>query len=228
MTLLPAAAGVERRSLAEEAYAAIKAEIVTNRLPPGAQRLEEELAIQLGMSRTPVREAIIRLEREGLVDIVPRRGVRVRPLTKRDVREITEVLTCLETQAAERLAGRRLAPHEIARLEQAIADMDAALEADDTDAWAQADYGFHRSLIELCGNRHLEEIGLNFLDKAHRFRLLTMPYRARPVYSNVNHAAVVEAIRRGDAQTAVDIHRAHKRRWARELSEILERMDLPE
>jgi len=228
MTVVPAAAGAERRSLADEAYAAIKAEIVTNRLPPGAQRLEEELAVQLGMSRTPVREAIIRLEREGLVEIVPRRGMRVRALTKRDVREITEVLTCLETQAAERLAGRRLAPQEIARLEQAIADMDAALEAEDMDAWAQADYGFHRLLIELCGNRHLEEIAMNFLDKAHRFRLLTMPYRARPVYSNVNHAAVVEAIRRGDAQTAVDIHRAHKRRWARELSEILERMDLPE
>ena len=92
----------------------------------------------------------------------------------------------------------------------------------------RADYSFHRLLIELCGNEHLREVAINFLDKAHRFRLLTMPYRARPVYSNVNHAAVVEAIRRGDAQTAVDIHRAHKRRWSRELGEILERMDLPD
>jgi DNA-binding GntR family transcriptional regulator len=220
--------GPERKSLADSAYALLKDQIIDNRLPPGSQKLEEELALQLGMSRTPVREAIIRLEREGFVEVVPRRGVRVRALTKRDVREITEVLTCLESQAAERLAGRRLAPEEMARLEQAIAGMDVALEAEDSDAWAQADYRFHRLLIELCGNRHLEQIATNFLDKAHRFRLLTMPYRARPVYSNVNHAAVVEAIRRGDAQSAVDIHRAHKRRWARELSEILERMDLPE
>jgi DNA-binding GntR family transcriptional regulator len=218
----------ERRSLADGAYAAIKAEIITNRLPPGAQRLEEELAAELGMSRTPVREALIRLEREGFLELVPRRGARIKTLTKRDVREITEVLNCLETQAAERLASRKLAAADMARLERAIADMDAALEVEDSDAWAEADYRFHRLLIELCGNRHLQEVAINFLDRAHRFRLLTMPYRARPVYSNVNHAAVVEAIRRGDAQTAVEIHRAHKRRWARELAEILERIDLPE
>jgi DNA-binding GntR family transcriptional regulator len=223
-----ATAGAERRSLAEEAYAAIKAEIVTSRLPPGAQRLEEELAAQLGMSRTPVREALIRLEREGFLELVPRRGARIRTLTKRDVREITEVLNCLESQAAERLASRKLPAADMARLEQAIAGMDVALAAEDMDAWAEADYAFHRLLIELCGNRHLEEVAMNFLEKAHRFRLLTMPYRTRPVYSNVNHAAVVEAIRRADAQTAVEIHRAHKRRWARELAEILERIDLPE
>jgi len=228
MTGIPAAAGAERRSLADEAYAALKAEILTNRLAPGSQRLEEELAARLGMSRTPVREALIRLEREGFLELVPRRGARIRALTKRDVREITEVLNCLETQAAERLASRRLAAAEIARLEQAIAGMDRALAAEDMDAWAAADYAFHRLLIELCGNRHLEEVAMNFLDKAHRFRLLTMPYRTRPVYSNVNHAAVVEAIRRNDPQTAVEIHRAHKRRWTRELTEILERIDLPE
>ena len=110
------AIGPERKSLAASAYALLKDQIIDNRLPPGSQKLEEELALQLGMSRTPVREAIIRLEREGFVEVVPRRGVRVRALTKRDVREITEVLTCLESQAAERLAGRRLAPQEMARL----------------------------------------------------------------------------------------------------------------
>lgn len=218
----------ERKSLAEEAYVDLKGQIADGRLPPGAQKLEEELALQLGMSRTPVREALIRLEREGFLEIVPRRGARIKPLTKRDVREITEVLTCLEIQAAERLAGRKPAPADLARLEQAIADMDRALEAEDSNAWMQADYRFHRLLIELCGNRHLEEIAMNFLDRADRFRLLTMPYRSRPVYSNVNHAAVVEAIRRGDQQTAIDIHRAHKRRWSRELSEILDRIDLPD
>jgi DNA-binding GntR family transcriptional regulator len=225
---LPEQASRERRSMAEAAYGALKAQILDGRLEPGAQMLEEELAGRLGMSRTPVREAVIRLEREGFADIVPRRGIRVRVLTKRDVREITEVLNCLEAQAAERLAARRLAASEIERLAQAIAGMDRALEAEDTAAWAAADYSFHRSLIELCGNRHLIEVGLNFLDKAHRFRLLTLPYRSRPVYSNVNHAAVVEAIRRGDQQTAVEIHRAHKRRWSSELAEILERIDLPE
>jgi DNA-binding GntR family transcriptional regulator len=218
----------ERRSLVETAYEELKRRIVTNELAPGAQFLEEELAIMLGMSRTPVREVVVRLEQEGFLDIVPRRGVRIARLSKRAIREINEVLECLEIQAAERLAARRLPPEEIKLLENAVAAMDAALEQEDAQAWAKADYKFHCLLIELCGNRHLAEVARNFLDKAHRFRLLTLPLRTRPVYSNVNHAAVVEAVRRNDPQTAQDIHRGHKRRWARELSELVEKLDLPE
>ena len=219
---------VERRSMAETAYEQLKRKILRGELAPGAQVLEEELAVALGMSRTPVREAAVRLEQEGFVEIVPRRGFRVTLLSKRAVREINEVLECLEIQAAARLAARRIAPEDLKLLEEAVARMDAALEAEDPQAWAQADYEFHTLLIELCGNQHLAEVARNFLDKAHRFRLLTLPIRPKPVYSNVNHAAVVEAVRRNDPQTAQDIHRAHKRRWARELSDLLERLDLPE
>ncbi|HVL71541.1 MAG TPA: GntR family transcriptional regulator [Beijerinckiaceae bacterium] len=218
----------ERRSLVETAYGELKRKIVRNELAPGAQFLEEELAMMLGMSRTPVREAAVRLEQEGFLEIVPRRGFRVRPLSKRAIREINEVLECLEIQAAERLAARKVPPAELQRLEGAVARMDAALAGEDPDAWAQADYEFHSLLIELCGNQHLAEVAGLYLDKAHRFRLITLPLRAKPVYSNVNHAAVVEAVRRNDPQTAQDIHRAHKRRWARELSDLLERLDLPD
>lgn len=211
-----------------QAYRELKRRIVANDLPPGAQFLEEELALMLGMSRTPVREAAVRLEQEGFVEIVPRRGLRVAPMSKRAVREINEVLECLEIQAAARLAARKLSDAEMKQLEAAVADMDVALAQEDINAWARADYEFHSLLIELCGNQHLTEVAQNYLDKAHRFRLLTLPLRPRPVYSNVNHAAVVEAIRRNDPQTAQDIHRAHKRRWASELTDLLERLDVPE
>jgi DNA-binding GntR family transcriptional regulator len=212
--------------MGDEAYSALKSRIVLNELPPDYQALEEELARNLGMSRTPVREALVRLEREGFIELIPRRGMRVKRVSARDVREISEVLSCLECEAAERLAARKPSADEIARLEDAIAQMDRALESDDMGAWAEADYRFHSALIELCGNRHLIETARVFLEKAHRFRLLTTPLRAKPVYSNVNHAAVVEAIRRGDAQTALEIHRAHKRRWSRELGEVLARLGI--
>jgi DNA-binding GntR family transcriptional regulator len=225
---MPEPVHIERRSMAETAYNELKRKILQGELAPGAQVLEEELAVMLGMSRTPVREAAVRLEHEGFLEIVPRRGFRVTALSKRAVREINEVLECLEIQAAERLAARRIAPEDLNLLEAAVARMDRALEGDDPQAWAQADYEFHTLLIELCGNHHLADVARNFLDKAHRFRLLTLPLRAKPVYSNVNHAAVVEAVRRNDPQTAQDIHRAHKRRWARELSDLLERLELPD
>jgi DNA-binding GntR family transcriptional regulator len=216
-----------RPRVVDEVYAELRRKIIHMELAPGYQALEKEIARQLGVSRTPVREALVRLQQEGLVEIVPRQGMRVRPISARDIREINEVLAYLEAGAAEKLASRRVTPEEMARLEAAIAEMDRALDSDDLDAWAQADYQFHGLLVEFTGNRHLIEVARGFLDRAHRIRLLTTPLRSRPVYSNVNHAAVVEAIRRGDAQTAQEIHRAHKRRWSRELNDVLDRLDLP-
>ena len=120
------------------------------------------------------------------------------------------------------VAARPVRDEEIAALDSAIAAMDAALESDDIDGWGKADFRFHSLIFELCPNRHLNQTARLYLDKAHRARLLTLPYRRRPVYSNSNHAAVVEAIRRGDPETARDIHAAHKRRWSSELDQIIE------
>lgn len=215
-----------RKSMVEAAYDELKHQIINNILPPGFQALEIELASKLGMSRTPVREALIKLQNEGLVEVIPRRGVRVKPLTIQDIREISEVLACLECEAAEKLAARKLQAYELESLNRAIADMDKALETEDMQAWSEADYRFHKLILEMCGNQHLTDVAMNFLEKAHRFRTLTLPHRDKPVYSNVNHAAVVEAIRRGDPQSATEIHRSHKRRWSRELNDIIDRLNL--
>lgn len=225
--LPPSGYDAERPSLVDGLHEAIKARIVDGRLAPGAKVLEAELALTLGTSRTPVREALIRLQSEGFLEPSPPRGLRVTPLSASDIREINEVLACLEAEAAERLARRHPGPAEMALLDAAIAAMDRALESEDRAAWAEADYRFHRLIIELCGNRHLAATARLFLDKAHRVRLLTTPLRERPVYANVNHAAVVEAVRRGDPQTALEIHRAHKRRWSAELEGLLRRLGLP-
>lgn len=216
----------DRRGLVERAYADLRRRIIRNELTPGTKLIEAEVAVTLGISRTPVREALLRLEGEGLVEATPPRGMQVKPLSARDVREINEVLACLEAEAASRLAASRPGPEVMAQLDAAIAAMDAALAARDHDAWSEADYRFHCLLVELAGNRHLAETARLFLDRAHRVRLLTTRLREPPVYSNANHAAVVEAIRRGDAETALDIHRAHKRRWSRELDRLLDRLGL--
>jgi DNA-binding GntR family transcriptional regulator len=213
---------------ADTAYAELKRGIIEGDLEPGSQWLEEDLANRFGMSRTPVREAAVRLAQEGFLQIVPRRGVRIRELTRRDVREVNEVLEGLELQATERLAARRLPPEALQRLDAAVRGMDAALEREDEPGWARADYDFHRLLIALTGNRHLEAVATGFLDKAHRFRVKTLGMRARPVKSTTSHAATVEAIRRGDVEMAVEIHKLHKRRWARELDDLIERLGLPD
>jgi DNA-binding GntR family transcriptional regulator len=218
-----AAAAAPAPSLVDRAYGEIRARILDNEWPPGHQALEQELALLLGMSRTPVREALIRLRNEGLIDVVPRHGMRVMPVSPTDMRDIYQVLTSLEATAAELAAQRRPTRAELAPLERASRDMVAALRDDDLRAWAAADERFHRSLLELSGNRLLVALVENVWDRAHRARMFTLQLRPRPVQSTRDHDAVVQAIRRGDAAAAYRLHRAHRERGGRELTAILER-----
>ena len=151
-----------KSSRVEDAYERLKDEIRTNRMPPGFQAPEPEIALRLGMSRTPVREALIRLEAEGLVELIPRRGARVLPIQPEDMREIYEILTALEPDAAARLASRKPSKEELAPLAQATRDMEEALRKEDLDAWAEADDRFHVALLELQGNRRLKNLSWHF------------------------------------------------------------------
>ncbi|RPH46836.1 MAG: GntR family transcriptional regulator [Burkholderiales bacterium] len=210
-------------SMVDRAYEAIRARILDNDWQPGHQALEQELALALGMSRTPVREALIRLQNEGLIEVVPRHGMRVLPLSPTDMRDIYDVLTSLEATAAELAAARRPGPAELEPLEQASRDMSAALRIDDLHAWAEADERFHRLLLELSGNRLLVSLVENVWDRAHRARMFTLKLRKKPVQSTREHAAVVQAIRKGDAAAARELHRMHRERGGQELTALLER-----
>ncbi len=170
-------------SLVDRACDAIRARILDNDWHPGHQALGQELAHALGMSRTPVREALIRLQNEGLIEVVPRHGMRVLPLSPADMRDIHEVLTSLEATAAERAAAGRPGAAELEPLERARRDMSAALRVDDLRARAQADEGFHRHLLELSGNRLLVSLVENVWDRAHRARMFTLKLRRKPVQS---------------------------------------------
>jgi DNA-binding GntR family transcriptional regulator len=213
-------------SLTDAAYRTIRQRILDNAWPPGHRALEQELALMLGMSRTPVREALIRLANEGLVEVVPRHGMRVLPVSADDMREIYEMLTALESMAAELVVRRKPDAAALKPLVEASRDMARAVKAEDRDAWAAADERFHRHLIGLCGNRLLIEVVQNCWDRAHRARMVTLRMRPMPTHSTREHLEVVERIRAGDARGAFEAHRAHRERGSRELLGILERYRL--
>ncbi len=215
-----------RASLVDDAYRAIRRRILDNVYPPGQQTLESALAEDLGISRTPVREALIRLANEGLVEVVPRHGMRVLPVSPVDMREIYEVLTALESAAAETLARRRPSDDELKPLVEATRDMTKTLKADDLDAWAAADERFHQGLVELAGNRTLIDAVARLADRVHRARMFTLRLRPKPVNSTREHMAMLERIRAGDAVGAVEVNRAHRERATRELVAIFERYRL--
>jgi DNA-binding GntR family transcriptional regulator len=200
--------------------------ILDNALPPGVQRLEAELAMELGMSRTPVREAMLKLQQEGLVAVTPRHGMRVLPLSAADMRDIYDVLESLEPKAAELLARRGLAPAQLAPLHAACDAMDAALQAGDRGAWAAADEAFHRGLLALCGNRRLAAMVGQVSDQSHRARMLTLNLRPLPAASTAEHRAIMVAIAAGDGDGARELFRLHRRRGGAELIALIERSGL--
>jgi DNA-binding GntR family transcriptional regulator len=207
-------------------YARLRAMILGNDLQPGANVLLEDLAIRLGVSRTPIREALIRLEQEGLVEIKPRHGMRVLPVSIDDMREIYQLLTALEALAARLVAERGLLAIELRKLEIAVDQMDAALAADDLESWAKADTRFHELLVGYSGNHRLEAMVGGVVDQSQRVRRLTLKLRPKPVNSNADHRAVVEAIRKRDAQAAYRRHERHRSASGKMLIEILERLNL--
>ena len=200
-----------RPSLVDEAYQKLRVRILNDELPPGAQALEQEIADALGISRTPVREALIRLEKEGLVEVLPRRGMRVLPLSPTDMREIYELLYSLEPTAAARMAARKLPPDgpEIEQLERSTAEMTEALARDDLDGWAQADRRFHAALLHHCGNERLARVATAAWEQAHRARMFILRLQPKPTASAADHRAVADAIRRHDPDLAQERHRLH-------------------
>ena len=217
-----------KKSLVEHAYEQIKQRILDNEYKPGYQALEQEIAEDLGVSRTPVREALIRLQHEGLVELIPRRGMRVVPIVPSDMQEIYEVLTSLESMAAELLARKRPDERTLAPMRTATEDMERAIRNDDLESWADADERFHRSLLDLCGNRRLAQMANAVRDQGHRARMVTLRLREKPVASIAEHQQVLEAIENGDWETARDIHYQHRKRASDELTRILEKYRLPQ
>ncbi len=215
-----------RITFAERAYREIKSRILENELPAGSIMLEQELAALLRMSRTPVREALIRLAREGMIDIRPRHGMRVLPVSADDMREIYQILTALEAEAAAQIARDGADRRNLEELKAAVAEMDEALALDDLDAWAKADDHFHRVILATCGNERLRAIIEQFMDQSHRVRKLTLRLRPKPTSSNDDHRALVDAIERRDAEAAWRIHHAHRLRNGQMLVELLERHGL--
>ena len=213
-------------SLVDDAYQQIRLRILENLWPPGHRALEQEVALALGMSRTPIREALMRLQNEGLVEVIPRHGMRVLPVSPNDMNEIYQILTALECMAAELLAQRKPTAKELEPLVTATQAMDKALKADDLDAWAAADERFHAHLLDLAGNRQLQATVLNYWDRAHRARMFTLRLRPKPVNSTKEHRQMVERLRAGDAAGAAAVTRAHRERASSELVAIFERFKL--
>ena len=200
--------------------------VLENKLQSGEYLLEEDLAQLVGMSRTPLREALVQLQNDGLIAIVPRRGIRVVPLTVADMREVYELLQWLESQAAYALARRPDRDVFVKELRQLVGEMKRSLASSDMEAWARANDRFHIRLVASAGNGRLVRICANLLDQSQRVRAFTLRLRKPPARTTDAHASMVKAIEAGDADRAAAIQAENKRAWLAEFEELIERLQL--
>jgi len=181
---------------------------------------------KLNMSRTPVHEAIIRLQSEGLVNVLPKRGVLVCSISPDDMREIYDVIIACESMAAELLAALPESERRIkADALDAHATMGLALQENDLVAWAKADDEFHRLLVVIvsCGNGRIARIAETIMDQSHRARMLSLKWRPIPTKSVKEHQQIVESIRKGLKIQAHNKARDHRARSRDLLLPLLER-----
>jgi DNA-binding GntR family transcriptional regulator len=210
-----------RQTSSDAVYGQIRAKILENAFRPGMCAREQDLAEMFGVSRTPVREAMVRLRDEGLVEIVPRRGMRVLPVSVDDMREIYQILTSLEATAAALAAERKPGARDLQPLERACAAMDRARAKDDPEAWAAADEAFRLHLLKLCGNARLEQIVRKYWDQIHRVRYITLKLGPKPYASAGGHLEIIDALSRADVDTAQRLVRQHRARGVQQQLDTL-------
>jgi len=210
----------------EEAYARLKEAILSLELRPGQPVLEKEWARRLGMSRTPVREALQRLEYEGLVTHDRQRGWFVYSLALDDIRQIFDIKFALEGLAARR-AAERITEEQAARLRRALASLAEVTQDHDLDAWHVADQAFHQVLFEAAGNVRLQQAIQSLNSQMHRIRAGHLALEGRMDRSLEEHRALTEAILSGDGRAAEETMQAHLRDVRDSLINVLERVVFP-
>lgn len=213
-------------SLTDSIYHKIKKSIIFGDLSPGSQITEQEIAAELEVSRTPVHQAILRLDNEGWLKLNPKRGIVISTVTSREMRDIYEVLTGLEGMAVARLASRPPLAHDPvdAEIRVAASGAEEALERADLPAWAEQDDRFHSLLVERSGNPYLASLARTVMEQSHRARLLTLQARPLPTASNRDHRAILDAIARRDPAAAKTALEDHRRRGRDVLLPILDQL----
>ena len=198
-------------SFRDQAYAALKQAIVDADIysHAGEVRLDErQLSLSLGVSRTPIREAMTLLEQEGLLRTVPRRGIFIVRKTKKQIVEMIEMWAALESMAA-RLATLNASDEDIAGLRTMFDEFRNATPAEHIDEYSDANIAFHQAIIRLSGSHLMGETIENLFIHVRAIRRMTISQADRAARSIVDHMRIIEALERRDTELAERLVRQH-------------------
>lgn len=214
----------DEERLPQRAYYYIRHAIRNLVLPPGRTILEREIAETLEMSRTPVREALIRLETEDALRIIPRRGIIVESIQGSDLRDVSQIIGVLEGLAAQ-LISEEINETELEELDQFVRLQEEALESNNMKKWAILDDTFHHRIVELAASPSLSSVIDTYGDKLYRARLYTINHRPLPFRSVVEHQAMIACLRAKDGTAARYVMESHRSRAQQEILQAIEEIN---
>ena len=186
----------------------LKRLIYSGEIQPGERMNEAALALRMGTSRGPIREAIRMLTGQGLVTAVPNRGVYVRQISVREMLEIYELRALIFGFAAERACEHLDEAHR-SQMEQLLSQMDAACEAGEGTHYYELNLHFHTLILELSGNQRAHQAYDEHVNEVHLFRRSYFNAPGNMRRSNAEHRAIFEAIAKGDAKRARTLAERH-------------------
>jgi DNA-binding GntR family transcriptional regulator len=221
MTMLIPRAQANKHSLTEQAYAAVKRKILSLDLPPGAQFTEAQISTELVLGKTPVHEALARLQREQLVECIPRCGYRVAPLTFKDIRDLFAVRVLLESEAVRLASANSLNEGHVRRLEELSLVVYRAEDSKQLAADVATNTEFHVLLAEGSGNSRLVSLIRDVMEHMERVVHIGISMTPANQIDRREHPDLLKAVLRGDAGGAVNLVEAQNRAWQDRMVDIL-------
>ena len=198
----------DKYSLRGRVFHRLREDILSGKYKENDELKEVAIGEELGVSRTPVREAFRQLELEGLIQIVPNKGAYVTGITEKDVRDIYMIRSLLEGLCA-RWATEHITPEQMAEMEENIFLSKFHAEKGHYEQLAQLDNRFHEIMYEACNSKMLEHPLRDFHEYVLRVRKRTLSEKKRGTKSNEEHEQIMEAIKAGDADRAQALANAH-------------------
>ena len=200
--------------LRDVVFNTLRQAILRGELQPGERLMEIQLAQRLGVSRTPVREAIRKLELEGLVLMIPRRGAEVAEITRQDLEDVLEVRAALE-ELAVKDACEHITDEQLQDLKKAANEFKRSLEGTDLVACAEADIHFHEIIYAATNNKRLVQMLNNLREQMYRYRMENL--KDKRTYRTLveEHDAIRRALKQHDkekAGAAINVHIENQRR----------------
>ena len=206
--------------LRDVVFNTLRQAILRGELKPGERLMEIQLANKLGVSRTPIREAIRKLELEGLVIMIPRRGAEVAEITEKSLRDVLEVRAVLEELAVD-LACDRISAEDIQNLKEAAKEFEAALQGGDVTEYAEADVKFHDIIYLATDNKRLIQLLYNLREQMYRYRVEYLKRTEVHPVLLAEHEHIISCIEKHDKEAAKVAISTHIENQAKTVSDTI-------